>query len=242
MLYETTPAHADLFSSTALAATDMFASLPLGHFGAGILDPGWSFGTWSPLGRGKCADQQYRCDPLEAIKALPVGSLFKPDAAIALWWPQYAVHWVPEVLRAWGFEPRTTGAWAKQSSTGRKWAFGQGKIFRCACELYTIGVRGNPKVRSRSVRNLIVAPVRAHSVKPDQLHADMMKLYAGPHVELFARRHYPGWTCWGDQLPVESPPADPMESPLRRLAESPPAAQTELAPQHQALTAGECVP
>jgi N6-adenosine-specific RNA methylase IME4 len=242
MLYDTTPAPADLFSSTAVAATDMFAGLPLDHFGAGIGDPGWPFGTWSPRGRGKCADQKYRCEPLEAIKALPVGSLFKPDAAFALWHPQYAIDWASEVLRAWGFEPKTLGCWAKLSSTGRKWAFGQGKILRCAAEFYLIGTRGNPSVHSRSVRNLIVAPVRAHSVKPNQLHADMMKLYAGPYVELFARRHYPGWTCWGEQLPVASPPADQVASPLRRQADSPPAAQTELAPQHQALSAGEYAP
>jgi N6-adenosine-specific RNA methylase IME4 len=181
-----------------------FDRLPLGYFGAGIIDPAWRFSTYSPKGRGKCADRKYRCDSLDAIKAMPVSELFKPDAAIALWFPQYANHWIPEVLRAWGFEPRTLGTWAKQSSTGRKWFFGQGKILRSAAEYYQIGVRGHPPVRSRSVRNLIVAPVRGHSVKPEQLYRDMEALYDGPYVELFARHYRPGWIGWGNECPAAS--------------------------------------
>jgi N6-adenosine-specific RNA methylase IME4 len=75
-----------------------------------------------------------------------------------------------------------------------------GKILRSCVEFYVIGTRGQPSPRSRSVRNLIEAPWRGESIKPDQLHHDMEKLYPGPYVELFARRHYPGWDCWGDQL------------------------------------------
>jgi N6-adenosine-specific RNA methylase IME4 len=181
-------------------APALFAGLPLGYFGAGIVDPPWHFGTWSDKGRGKCADRHYDCLSLTEIEALPVGELFRRDAAIALWFPQHVSHLAPEVMRAWGFAPRTQGAWAKQSSTGRRWHFGNGKILRCAAEFYLIGVRGHPPVRSHGVRNLIVAPVRAHSHKPDQLHADMEQLFDGPHLELFARRHRPGWTCWGNQL------------------------------------------
>jgi N6-adenosine-specific RNA methylase IME4 len=184
---------------TACGTSSYFTGLPPHHFGAGIVDPGWPFGTWSAKGRGKCADQKYRCDPLEGIKAMPVAELFKPDAAIALWYPQYITR-PADVLEAWGFTPVTTGAWAKQSSTGRKLHFGQGKILRCACELYMIGTRGHPPVRSRSVRNLIVAPVRGHSRKPDQLYRDMEALYDGPYVELFARYRRHGWTQFGDQL------------------------------------------
>jgi N6-adenosine-specific RNA methylase IME4 len=186
-----------------LATSGYFTGLPLARFGAGIVDPGWRFGTYSDKGRGKCADQKYRCDSLADIKAMPVGTLFKPDAAIALWFTQYAGHWAPEVLEAWGFEPRTLGAWAKQTSTGRKWFFGQGKILRSAAEFYMIGVRGKPPVRSHSIRNLIVAKWRRHSRKPDQLHHDMAALYDGPYVELFARYHAPGWTGWGNQLEPE---------------------------------------
>jgi N6-adenosine-specific RNA methylase IME4 len=179
-----------------------YFDLPLGHFRAGIGDPGWNFATWSVNGRGKCADQKYTCQSLDDILHLPVGELFLDDAAFALWYPQYAgpQGWPQDTLRAWGFEPKTEGAWAKQTSTGRKWFFGQGKILRSAAEFYMIGTRGHPELRSKSVRNLIVAPWRGHSVKPDQLHRDIEQLYPGPYLELFARRPFPGWWGWGDEL------------------------------------------
>jgi N6-adenosine-specific RNA methylase IME4 len=201
--------------ATLSARLSDYFGVPLGHFGAGIADPGWSFGTWSAKGRGKCADQKYRCDSLDDILRLPVGELFRPDAALALWFPQYALHWVPEVFAAWGFEPRTLGTWAKRTVTGKKWFFGQGKILRSATEFYAIGVRGHPPVRSHSVRNLIVAPWCGHSRKPDQLHRDIEQLYDGPYIELFARRHFRNWHCWGDQLgevkSVAAADADPRQ-------------------------------
>jgi N6-adenosine-specific RNA methylase IME4 len=51
------------------------------------------------------------------------------------------------------------------------------------------------------VRNFIEAPWRGESVKPDQLYRDLEALYDGPYVEIFARRPWPGWDAWGDQLP-----------------------------------------
>jgi N6-adenosine-specific RNA methylase IME4 len=190
-----------------------FTGLPLGHFGGGIIDPGWRFTTFSPRGRDKCADQHYRCDPIDVIKAFPVAALFKPDAAVALWFPQYGTHWAVEVLQAWEFTPKSLGAWAKQSSTGQKWAFGNGKILRCAAEFYLIGTRGHPPVHSHSVRNLIVAPVQKHSCKPDQLHRDMAELYRGPFVELFARRPFPGWWGWGDAIGTVDESGNCMAAP-----------------------------
>lgn len=95
---------------------------------------------------------------------------------------------------------RGMGAWAKQSSTGQKWAFGPGYVYRSALEPYIVGTRGKPKVRSHSVRNLIVAPTREHSRKPDQMHADVEAIYDGPRAELFSRQRRPGWDAWGNDV------------------------------------------
>jgi N6-adenosine-specific RNA methylase IME4 len=81
--------------------------------------------------------------PLSAIQALPVASLFKPDAAIALWFPQHAGQLAYATVAAWGFVPKSLGAWAKQSKTGTKLAFGNGKIPRCAAEFFLIATRGS---------------------------------------------------------------------------------------------------
>jgi N6-adenosine-specific RNA methylase IME4 len=49
------------------------------------------------------------------------------------------------------------------------------------------------------VRNLIVAPVREHSRKPDDAHAMCEALFDGPYLELFARAPRDGWMVWGNQ-------------------------------------------
>jgi N6-adenosine-specific RNA methylase IME4 len=102
-------------------------------------------------------------------------------------------------LTAWGFTFKSAGAWAKQSSTGAKWAFGTGYVYRSAAEFWIYGTRGKPRTLSRSIRNLIVAPVREHSRKPDQMRADIELLLPGPHCELFARESAPGWASWGNE-------------------------------------------
>jgi N6-adenosine-specific RNA methylase IME4 len=196
---------------------DIFDGLPRGHFGAGIIDFPWHWGTYSAKGRGKCAE--YDCLHPDHLKTLPVAALFKPDCAVAFWFPQAFPGEAVDVVRALGFAPRTLGAWAKRSSTGRCWQFGVGKIWRSSCEFILIGTRGHPRVRSRCERNLIVEPVREHSRKPDELHGIVERLYAGPYLELFARRHYPGWACWGDQLPNST--ADNSESTERPKPKGP---------------------
>jgi hypothetical protein len=51
------------------------------------------------------------------------------------------------------------------------------------------------------VHQVIMAPVMEHSVKPDEVHARIERLLAGPYLELFARAERPGWTTWGNEIP-----------------------------------------
>jgi len=105
-----------------------------------------------------------------------------------------------DVMRAWGFKFKTAGAWAKESKSGEKVAFGTGYVFRSAAEFYLVGTIGKPEIKSRSIRNLIWSPVREHSRKPDQIFRDVEELFEGPYLELFAREPRPGWTSWGNQV------------------------------------------
>lgn len=66
------------------------------------------------------------------------------------------------------------------------------------CLLGMIGDLGLPL--DRSVRRLIIEPIREHSRKPDRVPRDIDRLYAGPAAELFARTRRPGWDSWGNQV------------------------------------------
>ncbi len=70
-------------------------------------------------------------------------------------------------------------------------------------ELLLFGVRGK-NVRTltpgRRQVNLLTAAKRDHSRKPPSFHDLIEGCSPGPHLELFARAHRPGWTQWGDEL------------------------------------------
>jgi N6-adenosine-specific RNA methylase IME4 len=99
-----------------------------------------------------------------------------------------------------GLHLKTAGAWAKQSRTGKAWAFGTGHVLRSAAEFWLIGTIGRPPVLAHGERNLIVAPVREHSRKPDALRGAMERLFGGPCCELFARGSREGWSVWGNEI------------------------------------------
>ena len=173
-----------------------FAGLPLHSAGVVLADPAWSFVTYSPKGWRKSAHAHYSCMDLEEILALPVATLAASDSVLVLWSTQVHLLHAIAVLDAWGFTFKTMGAWAKQSSTGRCWQFGTGYLLRSAAEFFLIGTRGHPQQMSRSSRNLIVAPVREHSRKPDAMYALIEATWPGPYVELFARHARAGWRQW----------------------------------------------
>jgi N6-adenosine-specific RNA methylase IME4 len=178
---------------------------PFGHliplrYGAIIADPPWRFENYSAAGEAKNPVAHYSCMRTADIAALPVSQLAAPDCALFMWATAPMLPDAIELMCRWGFTFKSAGAWAKQSSTGEKWAFGTGYCFRSAAEFYLLGTIGKPQVRSHSVRNLIAAPVREHSRKPDDLHRDVEALYAGPYCELFGRESRPGWEVWGNDV------------------------------------------
>lgn len=176
-----------------------FGDLRSGHYGAILADPPWRFANFSAKGEVKNPVAHYPCMKFDDLAALPVGRLAAPDCALIMWATAPLLDRAIALLGLWGFTFKSAGAWAKQTSTGAAWAFGTGYVFRSAAEFYLVGTIGKPRVTSRSIRNLIVAPTREHSRKPDQMHGDIEALYAGPYAELFARQRRPGWDAWGNQ-------------------------------------------
>ena len=62
-------------------------------------------------------------------------------------------------------------------------------------------VKGRMPVATHSERNVLIAPARAHSRKPDEQYAKIERLYPqGRRLELFARQRWPGWDAWGNEV------------------------------------------
>lgn len=142
----------------------------------------------------------------EEICALPVANLADDDAVLFLWscWPV-----LPDslkVIEAWGFEYKSLAwVWIKSNPTGFGFFMGMGYFTRANSEPCLIATRGKlPKPTDRGILSLIYAPVLEHSRKPDDQYRKIEALYPASlypkRLELFARRPWPGWDVWGNEV------------------------------------------
>jgi N6-adenosine-specific RNA methylase IME4 len=132
------------------------------------------------------------------------------------------------VARAWGFEPKQLITWIKckvgwdnyteeiiehpevtdeeiADLETTAFSLGMGRITRGVTEQLIIATRGKYSdfVQARNERNVVFAPRREHSKKPDSLYDKIERLVPGPYLELFATQRRDGWTSWGKSLPAE---------------------------------------
>jgi N6-adenosine-specific RNA methylase IME4 len=114
--------------------------------------------------------------------------------------PLRSIDLVYPIMGAWGF--RYSGSafvWAKTNGWGGSFFMGAGYSARKNVEVCWLGRRGSPQRLSKSVHELIVAPRREHSRKPDEVYQRIEALCGGPYLEPFARQQWPGWVCVGDE-------------------------------------------
>jgi N6-adenosine-specific RNA methylase IME4 len=137
---------------------------------------------------------------MDALRSLRDDILFcaAPDCVLFMWCVFPMMPDAISLMRHWGFQYKTGGAWHKKTVNG-KTAFGTGYIFRSACEPFIVGTIGNPRAKNKSTRNIIDAVVREHSRKPDETVEMIEALFNGPYLELFGRTQRPEWTVWGDE-------------------------------------------
>lgn len=184
------------------------------NFGAIYADPAWAFLSRGSNGDGRSASAHYTTTRLDEMKALPVAQLAAPDCVLFMWAVDWCLQDALDLIRAWGFELKTTAfTWVKSTSTGDAEFMGQGYWTRANPEMCLLATRGHPKRLNADVRQLMTAPVMEHSRKPDETYNRIERLVAGPYLELFARRPRDHWVSWGNELPFIMPghelPYDP---------------------------------
>ena len=104
------------------------------------------------------------------------------------------------VMRAWGFKPTASGfVWVKIQADGSL-CLGGGLTTRKNAEFCVLGKRGRSVRKAADVHEVILAPRREHSRKPDEVYRRIVK-YAGEcsRVDLFARESHDGFIPWGDE-------------------------------------------
>ena len=177
-----------------------------------IADPPWG----NPGQKGKYgAISHYDLMSIDRIRRMPVCDLAANNAHLYLWCYPAVRRIAEEVMEAWGFRFVDEFVWGKDQ-------MGLGQYFRHAHETLLLGVKGTLPVTFRGQRSFAMLPRQAHSHKPEEVHVMVQRMSPGPYLELFARRPFPGFKVWGNEVdsnvsipgyPVPSDPTTPSEVP-----------------------------
>lgn len=167
-----------------------------------LCDPPWSFRTYSDKGKGRSAEKHYNCLSFDDLCAMKIPAA--DDSCLFMWTTDPMLPRALNLMEVWGFAYKTVAfTWVKgfQTSSGDNcWFTGMGYWTRANPEMCLLGTRGKPKRINADVRQLIVAPRREHSRKPDEIYERIERLVDGPYLEMFARQTRPGWDSWGDEV------------------------------------------
>ncbi len=193
----------------------MFEGLADRHYRCVYADPDWNFKSNSVANPGRNARRHYECSSLEDIAALPVERHVAPQAVLFMWvtGPFMAIGAHVPVMRAWGFEPTAMGfVWIKLNPSANPAFMLQRDIFkgggfttRKNAEFVVIGKRGRSVRVDAGVGEVVIAPRREHSRKPEEVRSRIMRYCDGPRLELFCRQARAGWDCRGDEVEMFPP-------------------------------------
>lgn len=157
-----------------------------------LADPPWDIHQRGRYNT-RSAESHYELMPLERIKAMPVAGLCEENSHLYLWIPNGLLQEGLDVIKAWGFTFRSPIYWIKPRLS-------LGNYIRNASETLFFATRGKAPVKFHAQPNWLFAPQQEHSHKPEEQFAIIERLSDGPYLELFARRHQPGWDVWGNEI------------------------------------------
>lgn len=181
------------------------------RYGVIYADPPWSYYNDMSVGPDCTTVRGMRRPPypvlsVKDICSIPVERIACDDCILFIWTTDYHLERCMEVIRAWGFTYRTVGfVWAKKTRSGKQVSFAGAYTKKSGCELCLIATRGKDAHRMvvrHDIDSFLEYPRMEHSRKPDEIR-ERIGLLTGPDVpkiELFARREYEGWDCWGNEV------------------------------------------
>jgi len=134
-----------------------------------------------------------------------IDTLAADNCALFMWATYPRLDFSVELLKGWGFRYATVAfTWVKTRRGDAHPVYGPGFYTASNPEIVLLGVRGSvPPVRKMHP-SVIQRPRGEHSRKPDDIHRAIDQMYPDSRkIELFARRPYPGWDAWGNQIDLQ---------------------------------------
>lgn len=184
----------------------VWRDLPRQRYDVILADPPWAY--YGQQDKWGAAAKFYATQPDEAIVRLPIPELLADRGVLFLWATSPRLDVAMACLAEWKLHFRGVAfVWVKARKDGGPIG-AQGvrpSIVKPTAEYVLAASRvgkGRPMpLGDEGVPNVILAPRRAHSQKPDEVSAAIERLYPeAARLELFARTARPGWDAWGDEV------------------------------------------
>lgn len=185
---------------------DTAAALPEGKWDVVLADPPWSY--YGQQDKWGAAAKFYPTMTDEDLLALDVASIMTKPGLMFMWVTSPRLDFAIDCIKSWGLHYRGIAfVWVKTKADGTPIG-AQGvrpSVVKPTTELVLVASnqkKGRPlKLSDESIRQVILAPKQEHSRKPDAVHEAIDKMYPEARkIELFARRAYPGWDYWGNEM------------------------------------------
>jgi len=168
--------------------------IPNGKYNVIYADPPWQY-TFGFDIHG-AADRHYSTLSITELCNLPIKDLAEDNAVLFLWTTSPKLFDSYEVIKAWGFDYKTSFVWDKVKHV-------MGHYNSVRHEFLLLCVRGSFPKQSDTLHDSVIEIERSdeHSEKPEyfrQLIEDMYPI--SKRIELFARQRAEGWDAWGNEL------------------------------------------
>lgn len=164
-------------------------------------DPPWSYKRGNIPNGG--VNKHYNTMPIEDICALSIPT--DKNAILYLWATTALLPEALQVMKAWGFEYKSSMIWDKVK-------LGVGYWFRGQHEFLLVGVKGkvSPPPSKLRVSSILRQPRTEHSRKPDKIRdliatwypdATKLEMFArnDGNVNLFNENPFDGWDTFGNE-------------------------------------------
>lgn len=156
-------------------------------------DPPWKYGNNMPEYFGDAQDHYLLMDTAD-ICAMPVRDIAENDAVLFMWTTSPHLPEALEVVKAWGFNYKTTFIWDKVKHN-------MGHYNSVRHEVLLVCTRGACTPDVKKLFDSVVSIERTeHSKKPEYFREIIETIYThGNKIELFARVAPDGWDVFGNQ-------------------------------------------
>lgn len=167
--------------------------IPDGKYRVIYADPPWKYGNTMPEGFGEQADH-YKLMTLQEICDLPIKHLAQDNAVLFLWVTSPILEESFQVVKAWGFEYKSSFIWDKVKHV-------MGHYNSVRHEILLVCVRGSCQPDVHKLFDSVYSEERTeHSRKPEFFREVIDTIYPdGKRIELFSRSKHDNWDVWGNQ-------------------------------------------